>query len=389
MTTNEDSQPLVSIVTPSFNAMPFLREAIESVLTQDYVPIEHIVIDGGSKDSTVDLLRTHPRVVWVSEPDDGQADALNKGFRMARGEIIGWLNADDTYTRGAVSAAVRCLAANPDVNLVYSDCNRLDAEGKPLAKYKTQPYSLKALVFSHGLIHTPAVFWRRSLFDAVGYLDERYHYSLDNEFWLRACPVANPRYVDHTLANFHRRTGSKTASTEAEFVPEMVEIYERILREEPYALALSAAEKRYLLGRLHWTSGVVLWQNDQPERARPYLKAAVEEYGMLGHPAAAAYPLTRHFLTGELWPEGTVQAMLEALPLAGADAAAFRRSVWQEYYASRFFLAHGAGDWPGVRRGGLQAVQRRPGWLLQRGFLSIWLRSFLRWDLGGRHVGVW
>ena len=115
-----DSQPLVSVVTPSFNQAAFIEETIQSVLKQDYPHIEHIVVDGGSTDGTVDILQRYPHLRWISEPDCGQSDALNKGFAMARGEILGWLNSDDTYNAGGVSTGLHCEVSHPVLALVYS-----------------------------------------------------------------------------------------------------------------------------------------------------------------------------------------------------------------------------------------------------------------------------
>ena len=121
--------PLVSIVTPSFNQARFIRETIESVLAQDYPRIEYIVVDGGSTDGTIDILRGYDgRLIWSAERDRGQADAINKGFRRARGEILAWLNSDDTYLPGAVSAAVSHLVQHRDCAMVYGDGFLIDGE---------------------------------------------------------------------------------------------------------------------------------------------------------------------------------------------------------------------------------------------------------------------
>src|SRR5262245_25211876 len=119
--------PLVSIVTPSFNHARYIEATIRSVLAQDYSPIEYAVIDGASTDGTVEILRRYQdRIAWVSEPDRGQTDAINKGFARTRGQILAWLNSDDTLKKGAVSAAVEFLQSHPDVAMVYGDANFID-----------------------------------------------------------------------------------------------------------------------------------------------------------------------------------------------------------------------------------------------------------------------
>ena len=135
-----DAQPLVSIVTPSLNQGRFIGEAIRSVLGQDYPRLEHIVVDGGSTDDTLSVLRRFEHLHWVSEPDDGQADAINKGFRMAHGEIFAWLNADDFYTRGTLDYIRNRFASEPDLHALVGDCDVVDVDGKHLWRLTPGPY---------------------------------------------------------------------------------------------------------------------------------------------------------------------------------------------------------------------------------------------------------
>ena len=123
--------PLVSIVTPSYNHGRYIEETIQSVLNQDYPNLEYLVIDGGSSDNTVEILKKYEgRLTWISEKDRGQADAINKGFRMANGEILAWLNSDDTYLPGAVQHSVRYLEAHSEVAMLYGEGYHIDAEGE-------------------------------------------------------------------------------------------------------------------------------------------------------------------------------------------------------------------------------------------------------------------
>jgi glycosyltransferase involved in cell wall biosynthesis len=145
MTTSD--LPRVSIITPSYNQASFLEETICSVLEQDYANLEYIIVDGGSKDGSVEIIRRYESQLawWVSEPDQGQTDALNKGFGMASGDILAWLNSDDTYLPGAISGAVEYLMSHPEAGLVYGDANLVDENGTVISRFPCPANGLRAL----------------------------------------------------------------------------------------------------------------------------------------------------------------------------------------------------------------------------------------------------
>jgi glycosyltransferase involved in cell wall biosynthesis len=195
--------PLVSIVTPSYNALPYIKETIESIWTQDYPAIEHIVIDGGSTDGTKQVLEQNPQIRWISEKDKGQSDALNKGFRLVTGEIIGWLNADDTYRPGAILKAVQYLQSHPDVDLVYTDIQIVDEKNIPIRYVQAAPFSVAALL-KKNVVNQPTVFMRRRVLEALrGVDDDIQFYVMDREFWLRAGLSFKLQYLPgEVFANF-------------------------------------------------------------------------------------------------------------------------------------------------------------------------------------------
>lgn len=225
---NPKDRPLVSVVTPSYQAMPYIIRAIESVRVQDYLFMEHIIFDGGSTDGTLEVLQGYPELVWVSEPDRGQSDALNKGFRRAGGEIIGWLNADDTYQPGAIAAAVKFLVENPDVDLVYSDLRIIDETDELIGLTKSQPFQLEKLLLRNFIKQT-TVFMRRRVLDLLGGVDEDLHYVMDREFWLRAGMAGfKMHYLENqTLANFRLIPGTKSYEHVPQFRAEWVHVLEK------------------------------------------------------------------------------------------------------------------------------------------------------------------
>lgn len=204
--------PLISVVTPSFNSMPYVEEAIESVLAQNYPAIEHIVIDGGSTDGTLDVLRRYPHLRWVSEPDEGQSDALNKGFRMAAGDLAGWLNADDIYLPGCFEQVAAYHAAHPDVDLIYGDYRWIDELGRVQQVRRELDFDLFLLKYLHVLtIPTTTSFFRRRVFEGGNFLDTAYHYAMDYEFYLRlALRGYRFGHLPALLADFRWHAGSKS-----------------------------------------------------------------------------------------------------------------------------------------------------------------------------------
>ena len=179
-------KPTVSIVTPSYNQASYLEAALRSVLEQDYQPLEYLVVDGGSTDGSQAIIQQYANKLawWVSEPDQGQADAINKGFKKATGEIVAWLNSDDLYLPGAVSAAVEIFEEHPEVGVVYGDAISADGEGRLLNELRAASWDVLDLL-QFKIICQPAVFMRRSALEAVGYLDPSYHFFLDHQLWIR------------------------------------------------------------------------------------------------------------------------------------------------------------------------------------------------------------
>jgi glycosyltransferase involved in cell wall biosynthesis len=207
------STPLVSIVTPSLNQGAFIEETIQSVLAQDYPNVEYLVVDGGSTDQTRDILaRYAQRLSAASEPDDGQASAINRGFRRSRGSILGWINSDDYYETHAVSSAVALLLDEPDVALVYGDATFVDADGRVIGPCsQVSPFDYQRLLHEGDFIAQPAAFFRRDAFEAVGGLDESLHWAMDYDLWLKLGRRYPARYLPRPLARYRWTGRNKTA----------------------------------------------------------------------------------------------------------------------------------------------------------------------------------
>jgi glycosyltransferase involved in cell wall biosynthesis len=205
--------PRVSIVTPSLNQGRFIEDTVKSVLGQDYPRIEYLVVDGGSTDGTLAILGRYGGALrWISEPDGGQGAAINKGFRLTSGEILGWLNSDDLYEPRAVSAAAEYLRQHPEQAMVYGDATHVDAEGEEIGPCSyVGPADVDRLLHESDYIVQPATFFRRSAFEAVGGLDESLHWGMDYDLWLkiaRRFPIA---YLPRKLARYRQTGQNKTA----------------------------------------------------------------------------------------------------------------------------------------------------------------------------------
>jgi glycosyltransferase involved in cell wall biosynthesis len=212
--------PPISIITPSFNQGAFISEALESIRLQNYPEVEHLVIDGCSTDNTVDLLRNmelsdeNRKVKWTSERDGGQSEALNKGFNQAKGEIVGWLNADDRYRPGCFETIAKAFTDYPDIDVFFGDYVLVDESGKTLQarrEIEFNPFILR----HHRVLYiaTTSTFFRRRIFDEGNRLDEKLHYAMDLEFFSRlATKGYRFKHVPEVLADYRLQPDSKTCS---------------------------------------------------------------------------------------------------------------------------------------------------------------------------------
>jgi glycosyltransferase involved in cell wall biosynthesis len=236
-----NQKPSFSIVTPSFNQGPYIGEALLSVKNQKCDNLEHLVIDGGSTDATTAILRHYSdgerwkHLLWISEPDSGQSDALNKGFARASGDIVGWLNSDDRYRPGCFERVADVFQRHPEVDVVYGDYTWIDETGRVSRIRREIEFSHFILLYHRVLyIPTTATFFRRRIFEEENWLDERLHYALDFEFFVRlAARGYRFQHVPAVLADFRLQRLSKTCVTPHKQLKEKDEImhlYSPVLR---------------------------------------------------------------------------------------------------------------------------------------------------------------
>jgi glycosyltransferase involved in cell wall biosynthesis len=219
--------PRITIVTPSYNSVRFIRETVSSVLDQQYPDLEYLVFDGGSTDGTVELLRQHEgQLRWVSEQDDGQSDAINKGFRIASGEILSWINSNDIYLPGCFEIVGRYFLEHPNVDMVFGRALLIAETGEHIGEYGEQGepeemLELNKLEHGHfdmllngnaGWIPQQTVFWRTSLTREVGLLNPDLHYAMDYEYWLRLGRRGTIHFINSRLGGFRLHEDAKSGN---------------------------------------------------------------------------------------------------------------------------------------------------------------------------------
>lgn len=234
----------ISLVTPSFNQGEYIARTIESVLSQrgDF-ELDYRVIDGGSKDSTLSILeRYRDRLSFVSEQDEGQSHAINKGLSAARGDIVGWLNSDDVLLPGALSAVADAFRAHPEREWLHGRCEIIDPEDRPVRKWVSLYKHVRAKrhtfdnLITENYVSQMTAFWRRSVHDQIGYLDRSLDYAFDYDLWLRLARRGDPLYLPEKLACFRWYPTSKSGA-----------MFERQFREDAEVAARYAADKPFVL----------------------------------------------------------------------------------------------------------------------------------------------
>jgi glycosyltransferase involved in cell wall biosynthesis len=229
-----NSKPLVSIVTPSLNSGRFLKETVLSVTTQDYPHIEYLVMDGRSSDETLSILeQSNERVRYISESDHGQADAVNRGFGLTHGDIFAFLNADDMYVPGAITAIVQAFHDHPDAAAVYGEGWYVDVNGKLVARYPVESFSGENLA-QRCFICQPAAFLRREAFAAIGMLDTQLRYAHDYDLWIRLAQRFRVVKIDETLATLRVHDDAKTVKETAAAMRETFSVLRRHYGYVPY-----------------------------------------------------------------------------------------------------------------------------------------------------------
>lgn len=264
--------PTVSIVTPAYNQAEFLRDTIESVLAQDYPNIEYVVLDDGSTDETPQILAEYgDRFIWETHSNMGQTATINKGWAMTRGEIITWLNSDDTfYDPASVRQGVEYLIENPEVGIVFGDSMFTEADGteiEPTRPVKDFTYE-RMVIGCENPISQPSAFIRRAVIEKVGDLDPKFYYFMDWDFWIRAGIHFKIEHVEAIWSTYRLHEDSKTVAQSRKAAPELEYLYRKYFGRDDIPTEIRAVEKLALMNMCFTTGGYYLKGGDEKSAAR-------------------------------------------------------------------------------------------------------------------------
>jgi glycosyltransferase involved in cell wall biosynthesis len=243
---SESSWPKISIVTPSYNQGLYIEETIRSVLLQGYPNLEYIIIDGGSIDESMEIIKKyeHWLAYWVSEPDKGQSHAINKGMEKATGDLVAWINSDDVYKQGAFYHVASIFIEHPELGLIYGLAEMVDNRSQPTGQLVGEPFSLESMISKGNLIPQPSTFFRADAFRKAGGVSEDYDFAMDFDLWLKI-GLNHHVYSENTVwSQFRIHSASKSGTEKIEFRREDYEIIKQFFRgnadrimEKPKVLA--------------------------------------------------------------------------------------------------------------------------------------------------------
>ena len=275
-----DTYPLISIITPSYNQADFLEISILSVLNQDYPNLEYIIVDGNSTDGSQDIIKNYEDQLswWISEDDNGQADAFNKGLKKAKGDYIGWLNSDDLYLKDAVSEAIEILESDPELVFVFGDVQSINEKGEIINIMRYGDWQLADLM-QFRIIGQPAVFMRRDLVEKVGGLDPSFHFLLDRHLWLKLASKAKIKYSRQLWAAARFHTSAKNVAQAEKFGQEAYRLVDWMQNNPDLESVFKANNKKILAGAHRMNARYLLDSGRYSESATAYWNGACSHFG--------------------------------------------------------------------------------------------------------------
>jgi len=373
--------PRVSIVTPSYSQAQFIEETIRSVLLQGYPNLEYIIIDGGSTDGSMEIIRQYEPwlAYWVSEGDRGQSHAINKGWALATGEIAAWINSDDLYLAQAVERGVSALMQTPEAVLVYGNCEMIREDGSPHGTWTTHACTLHNLLLEGNKIPQPTVFMRTSALSAVGGVDETLSYVMDYALWVQLGLHGSFEHQASTVARFRLHETSKSTLRGFRFFEEWQDWLNRWTMLD---MLLSSVEQDAMKRRIHLRIATEYLFAEKPEMAAPALRFALRD-GHLPYPTldvVAEKLCTATGLDGQQAANHPTFSMNLQQALQRADAGEVERHLYRKIVSRQYmrsvFRAYQTKSWAVIRQNIWHGLWYDPDWLKNRGVWSILCRAY-------------
>jgi glycosyltransferase involved in cell wall biosynthesis len=257
-------KPLVSIITPSFNKGNYIEDTIQSVQNQTYKNIEHIIIDANSTDITPNILKKYNNIKTLIEPDEGQSDAINKGFKISKGDIIAYLNADDIYLPNTIESVVLFFESHPNIDMVYGDGITSDEFGQNQCIVKCGEFNLKQLIFCQNNIFQPSVFWKRHILYDVGEIDKNLHLAMDLDYWIRTAITYNIEYLPEVLSVAKIYKDAKSSAFMFKYIKEYEYILQKIFSSATTPIYIKQYQNDaytiiYAKGGLDYLHSIMIW----------------------------------------------------------------------------------------------------------------------------------
>jgi glycosyltransferase involved in cell wall biosynthesis len=291
---NGEPWPKVSIITPSYNQGRFIEETIRSVLLQGYPNLEYVVIDGGSTDQSVEIIQKYAAwlTYWVSEEDQGQADAINKGWKMATGDFITWLNSDDILVPGALRRAVILLEADSRINLVFGDVYHIDCASHPLGYRSGRDFSLEYVLLNwHNITPQPGFLMRRAELERTGFLDTDLNFAMDFDYWLRvAIRGGEIKYIPHYLASARLHPAAKTSKSQILAAQDQIAICKKIL-PLPERLSSLKCRESQIIASCYQVAAYWAYLAGDARATREYVAVSLHHFNSRYHTSLALWLL--------------------------------------------------------------------------------------------------
>lgn len=382
---------LVSIVTPSFMQAPFLRETIESVLHQEGAPFEYIIIDGSSTDASIEIICEYESrlAYWTSEPDKGQADAINKGWQRCSGDIFCYLNSDDMFAKETLHIVTEFFDAHPDVDIVYGDRAVIDEHSRVLEVVVSPPFSVDTQVAI--CLPQECVFFRRRALEQVGLLNTALHYLMDYDLWLRMLGAGLQfQHLPRVLAKYRLHRAAKSTSQRVNFWREYVAVIEIYLESDARVTKHFADATR---SQIYFQAGIELACGDARVQGAAWvnqsLSYSVLPFGSISQLATRAANIITNAL---LWSERMtppaelfdwLYAQIPNIPARAEIVSALqkaRKPALGEYFLAKAFDDYAHGKYKAVARNVLTSAQYSPAALKNRGAWVIATKSIVKTD---------